>query len=74
MRTLSINRSKLVDTEKLKCDDLYDNIMNYKEVNGTLPLCIMLYSSRIPEKCRESMSLTVDDTIIPIVELSEHPC
>ena len=58
----------------MKCDDLYDKIMDFKQVRGVLPQCLMLDADRIPGECRATMSLTIDDVTIPIIELSEYPC
>jgi hypothetical protein len=60
--------------EKMKCDELHNQIMDFKEIRGELPECLLLTTSRIPDECKATMSLTIDDTIIPIIELSEHPC
>jgi hypothetical protein len=73
MRTVSLKLSK-DDYEKLKCDKLHDYIMDFKEQKGVLPESLTLYSSIIPDECRKTMCLVVDDTIIPIIELSERPC
>jgi len=60
--------------EKMKCDDLHNQIMDFKEKRGVLPTYLMLETSRIPNECRATMSLIIDDKNIPIIELSEHPC
>ena len=73
MKTLTLKTTP-INLEKLKCDDLHERIMDFKEIFGTLPPRIMLYSSRIPDECREKMEVVVDDTAIPIIELSERPC
>ena len=73
MKTLTLKTSP-INLEKLKCDDLHEKIMDYKEITGILPPYIMLFTSRIPEECKEKMEVIVDDTAIPIIELSERPC
>lgn len=60
--------------EKMKCDELHNQIMDFKEKRGELPTCLFLATSRIPDECKATMSLTIDDKKIPIIELSETPC
>lgn len=60
--------------EKIKCDSIYDKILNFKEIRKELPTCILLRKNDIPTECRAEMSITVDDVEIPIIELEERAC
>ena len=73
MRTMSV-KTTFRDLEKNKTDDLHDYILDIKATFGQLPTSLCLNTSRIPNGCRATMSINIDDVDIPIIELSEHPC
>lgn len=73
MKTTSLKLTKN-DYEKIKCDAIYDEILNFKEQKGMLPSYVMLESDFIPDECRKEMVIEVDDIKIPILDLGVKPC
>ena len=73
MRTMSV-KTTTRDLEKNKRDDLHDYILDIKATFGRLPTNLCLDSSRIPNECRATMSIKIDDIDIPIIEMGGRPC